>query len=233
MDLDVSMNVLIPEHRKNTEKKLPALYLLHGLSDDHSKWLRYTSIERYVEERELAVIMPAADRSFYTNMVNGHSYFTYIAEEVPEVARTIFPLSRNREDNYTAGLSMGGYGALKIALSYPERFAAAASLSGSVDVESRRNAFPQDFKNIFGDQRIKGSRNDLFYLADQLTRQNGFIPKLYLACGTEDHNVQANTRLVDYMSELGLPITYEKGPGAHDWKYWDKQIQRILGFLEF
>ena len=108
--------------------RYPTLYLLHGLSDDHTVWQRRTSIERYVEGLNLAVVMPAVQRSFYTDMVTGQRYWTFISEEVPAVARHFFPLSEDRDENYVAGLSMGGYGAFKLALAHPERYAAAAIL---------------------------------------------------------------------------------------------------------
>ncbi|WP_373420497.1 alpha/beta hydrolase [Halobacillus sp. Marseille-P3879] len=231
LDLDVSMKAILPEHRLNSHKELPVLYLLHGLSDNESKWMRYTSIERYVEDRELAVIMPSADRSFYTNMEHGPSYFTYIAEEVPEMAGEFFRLSRSREHTYIAGLSMGGYGAVKTALTFPWQFAAAASLSGSVDIEDRRSSFPSDFNHIFGNRPIKGSGDDLYHLAGQLSEGEKANLRLYLACGTEDHNYQANTHFYSYASQAGLNITFESGEGGHAWGYWDQQIQRVLEFF--
>src|SRR6476619_7886720 len=106
----------------------PVLYLLHGLSDDDTIWLRRTSIERYVAALGLAVVMPQVHRSFYTDEAYGNRYWTYLSEELPEIVHGFFRLSRRREDTFVAGLSMGGYGALKWALRDPGRFAAAASL---------------------------------------------------------------------------------------------------------
>ncbi|MFG6150525.1 alpha/beta hydrolase [Halobacillus sp. B23F22_1] len=231
LDLDVSMNVILPEHTALPQNGYPTLYLLHGLSDDDSKWLRNTSIERYVEGRELAIVMPAANRSFYTNMEHGPDYFSYISEEVPEVARSFFPLSQKREDQYVGGLSMGGYGAFKMALTYPERFSAAASLSGSLDISSRIDSFPEDFANIFGNRPIQGTKDDLYFLIDQLTEDNITLPKLYQACGTEDHNYQANKEFYQYGKRSGLNIEFEEGAGGHEWEYWDQQIKRVLEFL--
>src|SRR5690606_35149889 len=121
------------------KKKHPVLYLLHGLSDDDTIWLRRTSIERYVAGLGLAVVMPNVHRSFYADMAYGGQYWTFLTEELPRVAGDFFPLSDAREDNYVAGLSMGGYGAFKWALSYPERFAAAGSLSGVLDLAKHQN----------------------------------------------------------------------------------------------
>ena len=112
----------------------PVLYLLHGLSDDHTAWLRYTSIERYAVARGLAVVMPAAGRSFYADEAHGHRYWTYISEELPRVVGQFFRVSQEPADTFVAGLSMGGYGALKLALTHPDRYAAAACLSGALDL---------------------------------------------------------------------------------------------------
>jgi putative tributyrin esterase len=106
-------------------RKYPVLWLLHGLSDDHTIWQRRTSIERYVDTLPLAVVMPAVHRSWFTDMNLGYRYWTFISEELPAIVRSLFPISERPEDNFVAGLSMGGYGAFKLALRHSERYAAA------------------------------------------------------------------------------------------------------------
>ena len=115
----------------------PVLYLLHGLSDDHTAWLRYTSIERYATAAGLAVVMPAVARSFYTDEAHGHAFWTFVADELPEIVSSFFRVSTRPERTYVAGLSMGGYGAVRLALARPRRYAAAASLSGALDIVRR------------------------------------------------------------------------------------------------
>jgi len=122
-----SMDVILPERACLAGARVPVLYLLHGLSDDHTIWQRRTSIERYAEARQIAVVMPAVGRSFYTDMAAGPAYWTYVSEEIPALASALFPLSDQRRDCCVAGLSMGGYGALKLGLRCPGRFAAAAT----------------------------------------------------------------------------------------------------------
>src|ERR1044071_4956102 len=134
-----TMFVLLPQRpladaQKKPRRKLRTLYLLHGHSDDHTAWQRYTSIERYAEGLNLAVVMPAVHLSFYNDMAHGGKYWQFISEEVPTLVRELYSLSSKREDNFVAGLSMGGYGAFKLALTYPDRYAAAASLSGALDI---------------------------------------------------------------------------------------------------
>ena len=172
LQLNVAVNVILPQPPVGTrgfERKLPVLWLLHGLSDDHTIWVRRTSIERYVEGRGLAVVMPGVDRSFYADMVRGNRYWTYVSEELPSLMRAYFPLSARREDNFAAGLSMGGYGAFKLALSHPTRFAAAASLSGALQRFSGNppadapKEWIAELENMFGDLgKFTGSSNDIF-----------------------------------------------------------------------
>lgn len=242
LGLSTSMKVILPEEGrqdpkqgfKAMDKKYPTLYLLHGLSDDHTIWLRRTNIERYVSNRGIAVVMPAVHRSFYTDMAKGLKYWTFVSQELVAKARTFFPLSDKREDNFVAGLSMGGYGAFKLALSQPEAFAAAASLSGAVDVESiaLKNTANVELDLIFGGiDGIRGTKNDLFYLADSLAGSKGPKPRLYQCCGTEDFLYEDNIKFRDYVKELGLDLTYEEGPGSHEWGYWDMMIQRVLDWL--
>src|SRR5512145_3489198 len=169
-----SMHVLMPKRtlaamKNKRTPKYRTLYLLHGHSDDHTAWMRWSSIEKYVEGLNLAVVMPAANLSFYTDMAHGKEYFKFISEEVPAVVRDMFSLSEKREDNFVAGLSMGGYGAFKLALTYPDRYAAAASLSGGLDLcETVREDNPRndefrlaEFRNIFGDlSKVPGNDHD-------------------------------------------------------------------------
>lgn len=239
-----TMSVILPDpipreaglSPKIRQQRYPTLYLLHGLSDDHTVWQRRTSIERYMEGRNLAVVMPAVQRSFYSDMVTGPRYWTFISEEVPTVARHFFPLSEEGNENYVAGLSMGGYGAFKLALTYPERYAAAASLSGTLDVvrlaQDEQTAGRSELKHIFGEAKaLTDSPNELFYLARSIVEQARSRPSLYQWCGTEDFLYADNVHFHEYATSLGLAVTYEEGPGGHEWSCWDRQIQRVLAWL--
>jgi putative tributyrin esterase len=244
LDLCTTMIVVLPQRplleiqpaaaRKN--QKYQTLYLLHGLSDDHTIWQRRTSIERYADLAGLAVVMPAVDRSFYTDMARGNRYWTFVSEELPAVARSFFPLSADRQDNFVAGLSMGGYGAFKLALSHPGRFAAGASLSGALDIAGSLHwkdpLWQAEMKNVFGDlKKVPGSQSDLFHLAQKVAESKGPKPRLYQWCGTGDFLYPANLKFRDHAKSLNLDLTYEDGPGTHEWAYWDRQIQRVIGWL--
>ena len=122
----------------------------------------------------MAVIMPEVQRSFYCDMTNGPRYFTYIVDELPALCQRLFRVSARREDNFVAGLSMGGYGAMKAALSRPERYAAAASFSGAVDVAARLDSHPDIFQATCGG--TLRAEDDLFRLAEKTA---GERPRLY------------------------------------------------------
>lgn len=212
--------------------KYPTLYLLHGGFGDYTDWQRKTRIELYAEKHKIAVVMPAVENSFYADMVNGNNYWQFVSEEVPKVARGLFPLSDKREDNFVAGLSMGGYGAFKMGLLKPESFAAVASLSGAVDICAMSSNSHLDLENIFGDlEKLPGSKNDLKSVVKQLKENNADIPKLYMACGTEDFLYEKNKAFSDYLNEIGVEHTYQEGPGAHEWYFWDEYIKRVLDWL--
>ncbi|PKR83481.1 alpha/beta hydrolase [Heyndrickxia camelliae] len=241
LNLSTSMTVILPQQtttqigmeNNRGREKLQTLYLLHGLSDDDTIWTRRTSIERYVAPLGLAVVMPQVHHSFYTDMKYGNKYWTFLTEEIPSIARSFFPLSDAREDNFVAGLSMGGYGALKWALNYPEQFCAAASLSGVTDIVKRiKTSSPEDglFPLIFGTEDISGTKNDLFFLIKSVSKLKE-KPLIYQACGTEDFLYEDNIRFKELCEKVNYKITVNFGPGEHEWGYWDTTIQDVLEWL--
>ena len=244
LGLRSTIYVLLPQRRLLTgaTKRTPkyrTLYLLHGHSDDHTAWLRWSSIEKYAEGLNLAVVMPAVHLSFYADMAHGGNYWQYISEEVPARVRDMYSLSAERKDNFVAGLSMGGYGAFKLALTHPDRFAAAASLSGAVDIREvvrghgqlEDEVWLKGMRNVFGDlSKVPNSSHDLFTLAKKAAKAP-VKPRLYQCCGTEDFLYADNIRFRDMARKLPLDLTYEEGPGEHNWAYWDKMIQNVLKWM--
>ena len=217
--------------------KYQVLYRLHGAYGDYSDWLHLTSVERYAQDHKLAVVMPSASNSFYQDMVYGSDYLTYITEELPRFCEANFPISPKREDTFVAGLSMGGYGALKIALTKPEKYSCAASLSGALDLETilpllaSMPATPFDPKDILGEGEIAGSDADLFTLIGRLQKEGKELPKIYQTVGTEDFIYPSNQAAKKKFEEMGVEFTYAEHPGIHDWKFWDAHIQDILNWL--
>ncbi|WP_026571180.1 MULTISPECIES: alpha/beta hydrolase family protein [Sediminibacillus] len=235
---NMEMKVILPQERRPDGTGHPTLYLLHGFSDNHTAWTRCTSLERYAEEKKLAVVMPAVDNSYYADMKYGGSYWTFLTEELPKTARSLFPLSAKREDNFVAGQSMGGFGALKWALNHPERFAAAASLSGVTDMVYHLQNVRQENSDksrylslVFGDEDISGTVDDLLYQLRRLDKSVKEKPALYQACGTEDFLYEHNRRFLHACKETSFALTTDFGPGDHEWQYWDQVIQRVLRWL--
>ena len=212
----------------------PVLYLLHGLTDDDSAWTRYTSIERYAAAKGLAVVMPQVHRSFYADEAYGMKFWTFLSEELPQIVQSFFRVSADRADTFVAGLSMGGYGAFKWALRRPERFAAAASLSGALDVayiqkHDLRPHIRELVPRVWGDREVTRSPDDLLHLVQ--TAEKASLPRLLLRCGTEDHLLAQNRRFVQACEKSGVELDSGFGPGAHEWGYWDAEIQTVLDWL--
>ncbi|AGZ44595.1 alpha/beta hydrolase [Actinoplanes friuliensis] len=233
LELGTSITVLLPEQRPAGSAPPPVLYLLHGLTDDHTAWTRYTSIERYAAQRGLAVVMPQVHRSFYADEAYGGKFWTFLSEELPEVVSSFFRVSTRREDTFVAGLSMGGYGAFKWALRQPERFAAAASLSGAVDLaymaeKDDRPHITALIETVFAGRPVEGTGDDLLHL---LATSGGDLPRLMLRCGTEDHLLVHSERFVAAAGKHGVELDAAFGPGAHEWSYWDAQIQAVLDWI--
>lgn len=245
LGLSTSMTVILPQKTVNqigmrgeaSDGRHKTLYLLHGLSDDDTIWLRRTSIERYAAPYGLAVVMPQVHRSFYTDMHSGGRYWTFLTEELPALARSFFPLSDRREDNFVAGLSMGGYGAFKWALNRPEMFSAAASLSGALDMANLvKNPRDEQLKTlmqqVFGPElNIDGTEHDLLSLLEKTGKSSGPKPKLYQCCGTGDFLYEDNLRFTEACRKTNYDLTVTYDEGDHEWGYWDRHIQRVLEWL--
>lgn len=220
-------------------RKYQVLYLLHGAYGDYTDWMRLTSIEKYAQNHKLAVVMPSASNSFYQDMFRGSDYLTYLTEELPKFVKSIFPISGRREDTFVAGLSMGGYGAVRLAFTKPEQYAACASLSGAIDIVSCKAQ--NDDGSIEGPflwdaimehpDEIEGTDADLFALAKKQKALGKELPKVFQTCGTEDFIYQPNVSAHKKLLEAGVDVTYEEHPGIHDWDYWDTHIQRALDWM--
>ncbi len=219
--------------------KFQVLYLLHGAYGDHTDWFRLTSIEKYATLHKLAVVMPAVANSFYQDMHTGGAYLRFLTEELPEFVEKMFPVSTRREDTFAAGLSMGGYGALQLALTKPEKFCACASLSGAIDIVESCREFtegqlggPFRWDAIFEDPgKIEGSDADLFEKIRRLKAASRPVPRIYQTVGTEDFIYAANQTAREKLEKLDLDYTYTEHPGIHDWDFWDTHIQDVLNWF--
>ena len=222
-----TVNVLVPEKKE----KFKTLWLLHGLSDDHSAWMRLTAVERYARTYNMAVVMPCVDRSWYTDTAYGKKYFTYITQELPEKMAFFFKgYSTAREDNLIMGLSMGGYGAIKATLTYPEKYSFCASFSGALDITRKnRPCDINEWRSIFGFELqsaddLAGTKHDVFHLAEN----SKDLPFIYMWCGTEDTLIEINKTFDAHLTRLGIDHTFKCSEGNHTWKYWDQQLETAL-----
>lgn len=239
-----AMNVILPQTTStrgligvdtaDADVTYPVLYLLHGMSDDHTIWSRRTSIERYADERGIAVVMPTTELGWYTNMKHGRQWRSFIGEELPAICHDFFPrISQKREDTYIAGLSMGGYGAYALAMTYPGQYSAAAALSAAfLPLRFGRDTEPF-WQDIFGTMsEYTGGENDLIALSSRLVREGAPLPRLYMWCGTEDGLYSQNIAMRDHLNKLGWEdFTYEESAGNHNWRCWDEKIQTVLAWL--
>lgn len=226
-----AMNVLLPDGHAD-KGPFPVFYLLHGLSDDHTIWQRRTSIERYAADLPLIVVMPNTDRGFYCDGVDGPAYESHIMKDVIGFVDGFFNTIPTREARVIGGLSMGGYGALKLALKFPEMFCSTVSHSGALGITKR---IPESVKDEFGKERIRifgedadGGKDCLYALAEKLDKKTA--PAIRIDCGVDDGLLEDNRDYVKHLKSLGIEHEYEEFPGAHTWAYWDVHVQEALAF---
>ena len=238
LNKQTQVNILIPDVGENDTLPYKVLWLFHGLAGNHTVWMRNTSIERYAAKHRLAVVMPNVDRSWYTDTAYDAKYFTFVTEELPTLCFDTFrTLSQRREDNIVAGLSMGGYGAVKAAFTYPEKYGACITLSGALDVTRKgRPTNLNEWRRIFGFDlesplALEGSKHDIFALTKKAKSEGAPLPRLYAWCGTEDTLLPINRAFDEHLSSLGIPHLYEESEGDHSWKWWDLHIAPALSWI--
>ena len=226
-----SCMVILPDEQAGPGP-YPVFYLLHGLSDDHTAWTRRTSLERYIEGLPMIVVMPDGGRGWYTDssVEPTGAFETFILHDlIPFIDRT-FQTRTDRGGRVIAGLSMGGYGAMKLVLKFPEVFCAAVSHSGAlVNPEERGGTYAgSELHRIFGDSPAGGA-NDVFALAERLDPARK--PVLRIDCGTEDYLLEHNRRFHRHLDRLGIEHEYAEFPGGHNWQYWDEHVRETIALF--
>ena len=237
LGVQTPVDVILPEGKQGIgveasgEAELPkVLYLLHGYSDDQTIWQRRTSVERYAAGHNLAIVMPGVNHSFYCNELYGERYWDYVSDELPRMMHRFFRLSDKPEDTFVAGLSMGGYGAMKLALNFPERFGAAASFSGAVDIASASRRHTQNWKRISGGKSVRGTENDLLHML-KVNSEAERKPRLYVSCGTADFLYGQHQKFIPLLKKNGWDVThYEEPDAVHEWGFWDREIRKFIEF---
>ena len=230
--MNTSLEAVLPDEGKLRDA--PVVYLLHGLSDNCSGWSRYTSVERYARDHGAAVIMPEVQRSFYADMAMGLRYFTYVSQELPRLCARFFGLSDRREKNYVMGLSMGGYGALKCALTDPRQYAGCASFSAVTEIEARAARIDdplmcREFQAILGPELKAAPEVSLHALLAK--RKAARLPRFFITCGDQDALYPENCRFVQALEKKGASVRFEHWPGDHTWALWDRSVELALQFF--
>ncbi len=247
----VPINVILPADKMTfpgmpqaEPKPYKTLYLLHGVFGNYTDWQSGTRVQRWAEENDLCVVMPSGDNAFYEdNPGAGNFYGKFIGEELVEITRKMFPLSHKREDTFIGGLSMGGFGCLRNGLKYHETFGAICAFSSALVLDGAAESSYDTpfflnnrayFEHCFGkdlEAAIKDDRNPTA-LVPMLARQGVEFPKIYMACGLDDGLLGANRAFSQLLTDNGVEHTYEEGPGAHEWDFWDTYLKKAIDWLD-
>ncbi len=233
---------------KKIRKPRGLIYFLHGLSSSEREFREYTAVNRYARENNLAVAFVSAPFGFYTDMKYGFKYFTYLTEELPALLKSLYNLSFSREKTMVAGLSMGGYGALKLGLTRPDIYGVIAAFSGAVDLLGMKESLKdtQDlntiaerdsvFVPVFGEELDIKNEDDLFYLANKVAKlEKEKQPRIFTACGKQDDLYflyDQNIKFKEHLNTLDLKeFKYMEWDGVHDYSFWDRAMMHAVGFF--
>ncbi|HJA64759.1 acetylesterase [Lachnoclostridium sp. An169] len=245
----VPMYVILPADRmlppgaeEKPDTPYKTLYLLHGVIGNYTDWVTGTAVQRWAEEKNLVVVMPSGDNSFYLDQESGqNSYGEFVGQEIVEITRKMFPLSGKREDTYIAGLSMGGYGALRNGLKYSETFGRIGAFSSALiteGVKERTDDSPRYIEtrsyaqSILGDlEKVGESDRDPRWLVEKLKKEGKKIPEIFMTCGKQDSLLGQNHVFRDFLIDAGADVTYEEWDGGHEWDFWNSSLKKLLEWL--
>lgn len=242
----VGIQVILPADKvldygaEGCEHKLfKTLYLLHGLIGNNTDWTANTNIQALAEERNLAVVMPSGENSFYVDQAMPfHDYGEYVGRELVAVTRRMFHLSPRREDTFIAGLSMGGFGAIRNGLKYYDTFGYIAGLSSALRIFESPHGEPSKPEDLcFGDwdEAVKTDKNPrvAFEKMAEAGKADPSVsyPKMYMCCGQQDYLIKFSRSLRDFLLENSVDVTWDEGPGEHNWVFWRDQIEKVLNWL--
>ena len=228
----VQFEIYLPNDKPDEQgRKMKTLFLLHGYTGDAYNWVP----EHLAQKYNFAVVTPNGENGFWLDgLSTGHKYCTFVGAELVDYVRRTFNLAQNADETYIMGLSMGGFGAMKCALTYPDRFGAAASFSGAVDIADTFNLDrnPDEIRRVFGSlKHIRGSEADTFYLMKE-NAEAWHKPLLYVSCGTADFLYPQHLRFVPELKKYGWDVTAVKKKGAiHEWGFWDEEIKAFIDFI--
>ena len=226
--------------RRHYDREPLNLILLHGLTGTDTDWLYGGLSHEMSIQYNLNIFMPTTGNSFYLNKgYRGGNYADYIAIELPEYIQSTFGIDMSRSRTMIGGLSMGGYGSIHTALAYPDRFRACIALSSALHLDEMAEGYednglipPAMMQDIFGDpDKLLDSDKNPVYQYGLLKKSGADIPRIYLACGTEDSLISANRRFRDFLEAEKADFIYEEGPGRHNWRFWNEYLNRGLAAI--
>ena len=223
------------EQNAHTRRRMKTILLLHGYTGDASTF----GLEEEAVKYNFALVMPNGENGFYLDgEATGQKYASYVGVELIDYVRKTFGLAMTPEETYVTGLSMGGFGALHTALSYPERFGKAACLSSALIVHEIAHMKPGQsnevanyayYRQRFGDLETVEQRDvNPEVLAERIRKEGGRMPELYLCCGTEDFLIEKNRQFHHFLEELGVKHDYHESKGIHDMVFWDEYFPKAM-----
>ena len=244
----VSFNILLPndcfpdmiKDNANYNRPTKILMLLHGYSGNNKDWLFGSSIQQLSIKYNIAVILPSGDNSFY---LDGESqkYGTFIGEELINYVRRTFGLSADKNDTYIGGLSMGGFGAIHVALKHNNTFSKAFGLSSALiihDIKNKDESFSNGvadyyyYRSVFGNlNKLEDGDSNPEGLIRQLKNSNEEIPSIFMACGKQDFLIEQNRDFYKFLIDNNIDIYYKEDNGIHNWEFWNKYLEPAIEWL--
>lgn len=244
MQKELPLRVILPKDYEASKADHPVLYLLHGLFGSCDNWLELTGIKHYLADKSFITVLPEGGNNWYSDSatVKTDKFESSFLNELIPAVETNYRISRMRETRAIAGLSMGGFGALKFALKRPDLFVFAGSMSG-VFTASRLTGIEENadwqelypsILEVFGKANSPARiENDLFRIIREIPEQKkSSVPFIYFDCGIRDGFLKVNRELAGQLEEKGIAFRFEEIPGGHDWIYWNRQIRVILKLVE-
>ncbi len=247
MQRKMPYQIILPSNyyeKSHIYKSFSVVYLLHGLEGHYNNWTSKTKLSEMSRQHQYILVFPEGGNGWYADSetVEHDKYESYIISElIPEVEKK-FRAKNAREGRAIAGLSMGGYGALKFGLKYPEKFAVAGSFSGALraaewNAEGLGNGWKvltNSITKTFGgmDSQTRKENNIFEILSKQTPETVRNLPFIYLDCGTEDFLIQQNRDFAGLLFEKKIPHEFRQLPGKHDWVYWNSQVEEFLDLSE-
>jgi putative tributyrin esterase len=235
LGMNSSIQIIIPDMCIE-DGKYPVLYALHGASENYTRWLRETAVERYANKYGIAVIIPETAQGYYTDMKDGYDYFTYISDEIPKIIKDTFPkITTEKKYTFIAGVDIGGYGAMKMLFSKDSAFSSAASISGILSIKkymqyvktNNYELLPR-LINIWGNiEELDSEKIELIGIIKKITSED---QRLFLCWGNDDFTKDWNIEFLNFYNDKFNIESYEY-EGNHSWESWSEQLEKLFEWL--